>query len=205
MVLPKGRVAANARSPNRRPRTREVYRDYRLEQAKKTWLEHFGATGNFFEACVAVGRTAEVVRRWIHEDRDFSAKWALLREAKKMLQENRLEDMVGKALEVYGATLAETKDKKLAFEAARRLLVSAGLLKEGEAVQVAVQVNTSIRGDDLARIYLDARRAFLQDGGEPVGLADGGGNGERPTTGGGADKVPAVAAPAESASGDRKE
>lgn len=157
MELPKPVPAANARSPNRRPRIRRVLSRYRTEMAQKLWLEHFGATGNFDQACIAVGRNMSCVRHWIAGDSDFCAKWRLIREAKRMMLQGRLEDMTEKALEVYQDTLNETQDKKLAFEAARRLLVSEGLLREGAGIQVAVQVNTE------PPKYIEVRDAQVRD------------------------------------------
>ena len=63
----------------------------------------------------------------------------------------------------------------------------------------------TVTGDELARIYREARSEFLQAGGEPLGLADGSGNGERPTAGSRDDEVPAVASPPPGAAGNRKQ
>ena len=175
-----------------------------IEGRKKVFLDRILAGDTQKEAAKYVNTPPSKIYGWMFTDPQFKLAYHEGRASALQAANERLEGLRPKAVNVVDRALDEGVDLKLSSDVALKLLRGQGVLVErGEMEHTGVIV--TLTGDDLARIYLEARRAFLQDGREPVGLADGGGNGERPAAGGRADKVPAVAAPADSASGDRKE
>ena len=128
--LPEPRPAANARSPNRKPRHRKVANSFTRAGLKTRFLEAFLAKGSFKLACALTHEPEVTIYRWLEEDPEFKAQFEARKVDLEEIRKGRLEGLTDKAIDVVEATLEQTEDLGLRLKPAMALLRHRRLLTE---------------------------------------------------------------------------
>ena len=132
--LPEPRPAANARSPNRKPRYRKVANSFTKAGLKTRFLEAFLAKGSFKLACALTHEPEVTIYRWLKEDPEFKAQFEARKVDLEEIRKGRLEGLTDKAIDVVEATLEQTEDLGLRLKPEMALIRHRRLLTEpGEA------------------------------------------------------------------------
>ena len=102
--------AATSRSPNRKPRSRTMWKLWQTRQAKKLFLRVYRLTGNTRIACERVDRHRDMIMLWKRNDPAFRAEMEDVKGMWKALHEGSLENLTLKAVSVFEQAMEQTDD-----------------------------------------------------------------------------------------------
>ena len=128
--LPTPVEARRSKNSKRKPRIRSARLAWERRNAKEFILRVYRVTGDKKKAMAASGRAPVTVRQWLVEDKEFRAAFREIEKNWDEINEERVDNLNSKAIDVVEESMSQTGNPRLRFEAAKLILKRAGLLEE---------------------------------------------------------------------------